>query len=67
MNAKKIIYLTLLICFLPIAIYTLGTGQFIPFFITALFVWIIMQVCEKWLKEKEKIILFILILLHQDF
>lgn len=50
LNLKKIIFILLLIVFLPIAIWTLGTGRLTFFFTSALIVYIIMQLCKKYLK-----------------
>jgi hypothetical protein len=47
---KKIVSIVLLITFLPIAIYSLGTGKLTLFFFSALITFILMKISDKFLK-----------------
>ncbi|MGE0792549.1 MAG: hypothetical protein AB7V77_00015 [Candidatus Woesearchaeota archaeon] len=49
LNLKKTFFWILLIIFLPGAIYTLGTGKFLYFFILAGITFILMKIIEKYM------------------
>lgn len=49
-QVKKIIFIALLILFTPTAIYLLVTGNFIPFLVVALFVYIAIKVVNRYLE-----------------
>jgi len=47
---KKVVSLILLVLFLPMAIWTLGTGRLTLFAISALVTYILMKISDKYLK-----------------
>lgn len=52
MDPKKLISIMLLIVFLPLAIYTLGTGKLTLFFISAAVVYGLMKLSDYLFKSK---------------